>query len=180
MWDVQCFLFHIICYRYLLYVSVVYEEELNNDEGKAIKVEYESETNKGDDYKQQTPWKLAKVIHKQDSINVIQPRGVISGESSSVPEVLEEEVAHSQDGSTVFEIAPGAGSSKPLRNYGVQKDPYTPLDVHLVPVTNASMDVSGIDYEFSEDSSDENNQERKGGSEKPSLETTQFIVRSET
>jgi hypothetical protein len=163
-------------------VSIVYEEEAvdNDEEEEALKVEYKSETNKKDNYNEQIPWRLPEVIHKQDSNKVIQAGGVISVERNSGSEVLDQEVAHSQEGLTAFETAPGTGSSQPLRNHGTEKYPYTPLDILLVPGSNTSVDVSGIDYEFSEDSNNENSRDTKIGSEQPSTDTTPFLKTSET
>lgn len=98
----------------------------------------ESEIDNEDDYKQQISSKFSEVIHKQDSSDLKQPEERITAEINSGSQVLEQEA---------FETAPGTGSSQPLRNHGTERDPYTPLDVFLVPATNISADVSGINYE---------------------------------
>jgi hypothetical protein len=142
----------------LFLISVVYEVVDNDGEEEALKVEYKSETNKKDGYKGQTPLKLSEVI---------QPRGTISEEISSNPEVSEKNVEYSQEEPRVFdETAPGTSSSQELGN--------SPIDIFLMPVANVSMDGSGIDDEFFEDSRD-----TKKSSEQLNLETIPFLTRSQ-
>jgi hypothetical protein len=139
-------------------ISVVYEGVDNDGEEETLKVEYKPETNRKDGYKGQTELKFSEVI---------QPRGTISDENSSTPEVSEKNAEDSQEQWSVFdEAAPGASSSQELEN--------TPIDIFLLPVANVSMDGSGIDDEFFEDSRD-----TKKSSEQLNLEIIPFLTRSQ-
>jgi hypothetical protein len=150
-----------ICFTFL--ISVVYEDEAvyDGEEEEAMKVEYKPERNIKDNYKEQTLWNPPEVIHKQDENNVVQTGGTISAESNSGSEVLEQEVADCQEGQTAFEEVLSTEDSQPSRNHGTERDPYSPIDVVLVPATDTSGNVSGIDYEFSKDSSNENRHDTK-------------------
>jgi hypothetical protein len=138
-------------------ISLVYEGVDNDGEEEPLKAEYESETNKKEGYKGQTPMKISEVI---------QPRETISEENSSTPEVSKKNVEDSQEQSNVFdETASGTSSSQELEN--------TPIDIFLMPVANVSMDGSGIDDDFFEDSRD-----TKNSSEQLNLEIIPFLTRS--
>jgi hypothetical protein len=122
----------------LFIISVVYEGVDNDEEEETLEVEYKSEKNKMDGYKGQTPLKISEVI---------QPRGTISNENNSTPEVADKNAEDSQEQRSVLdETAPGTYSSQELEN--------SPIDIFLMPVANFSMDASGADDEFFEDSRD--------------------------
>lgn len=130
----------------------------NDGEEETLKVEYESEPNKEDGYKGQTPLKISEVV---------QPRGTISDENNFTPEVSKKNVEDSQEQPNVFdETAPGADNSQELEN--------TPIDIFLMPVANVSTHGSGIDDEFFEDSRD-----TKRSSEQLNLDIIPFFRRSQ-
>ncbi|XP_023702241.1 uncharacterized protein LOC111861696 isoform X2 [Cryptotermes secundus] len=136
----------------------IYEGVDNDGEEETLKVEYESEPNKEDGYKGQTPLKISEVV---------QPRGTISDENNFTPEVSKENVEDSQEQPNVFdETAPSADNSQELEN--------TPIDIFLMPVANVSTRGSGIDDEFFEDSRD-----TKRSSEQLNLDIIPFFRRSQ-
>jgi hypothetical protein len=129
----------------------------NDGQEETLKAEYNLETNAKDGYRGQKPFKLSEVV---------QPRGTISDENSSNPEVSEKNVEDSQEEPSVFdETAPGTSTSQELGN--------SPINIFLMPVANDSMDGSGTDDEFFEDSRD-----TKKSSERLKLETIPFLTRS--
>jgi hypothetical protein len=134
---------------YMYLISVVYEGDMDNDEeAEVLKVKDGSETDIKEDYKELRQSKVS---------DGIQTQGIISGENSSGSEVSEE-VEDSQRRPTAFEIASGTASSHNSRN---QQGSYTPLNILLIPRTNTSMDISGIDSKFPEGVTNENRDTKK-------------------
>jgi hypothetical protein len=117
----------------VVYFSVVYEEDVDNDEQEALKVEDESEVNKKDGYKGKTPLKISEVI---------EPRETISDENSSTHEVSRDNVEESQEQSVSDGTARGTSSFPQLGNLP------SPIDIFLMPVANVSMDDSSDDELF--------------------------------